>query len=199
MRRMSSFVQGLRRISTSSLSFKDMSLSPDRRRVSSSDLVGTTLNGDDASTKSRQTSNQQSLDAIVTAEEIDPAALVSSKRDVLPRDRPNLEGLLNYHVAQVERIKREVDENNETIEQLMYTYYDMSHHAHLMHTTEHLHARIQGVRNSRNRLAKFVLFHLQEMERIGEMKQVLNGHPHGLPKRVRGLPTYREWNAMFSI
>lgn len=99
-----------------------------------------------------------------------PATPPPSPRDILPVDGMKLEGILNYHLSQLDRIKRELREHNTTIEQLDYTLADLATHPEMQYTTERLVARIQGVRNARNLLAKFVVFHLQEIERIMLLK-----------------------------
>jgi hypothetical protein len=94
-----------------------------------------------------------------------------SPRDPLPGDSIKLEGILNYHLSQLDRIKRELREHNTTIEQLAYTLADLATHPEMKYTAGRLVARIQGVRNARNLLAKFVAFHLQEIERIMSLKR----------------------------
>ena len=94
-----------------------------------------------------------------------------SPRDPLPNDSTKLEGILNYHLSQLGRIKRELREHNTTIEQLAYTLADLTAHPEMQYTAGRLVARIQGVRNARNLLAKFVAFHLQEIERIMLLKR----------------------------
>ncbi|WEW54993.1 hypothetical protein PRK78_000420 [Emydomyces testavorans] len=176
MQRMSSFMQGLRRISGSSLPSKEESPSPIDRRASSADHSSSVLNRDNTSMNSSRRMSQYILKDVLSAAESESPSLLTSPRDILPNDSSQLEGLLNYHVGQLERIKREVDMHNETIGQLTYTYYDMRQHSHLVHAAGCLYARIQGLRNARNRLAKFVLFHLRELERIDEAKGSLEKH-----------------------
>lgn len=95
--------------------------------------------------------------------------------DTLPDDQVKLDGILNYHLSQLDRIQREVKGHNATLEQLHYTLTDMKGQEGKKHTAERLYWRIQGVRNCRNLLAGFVVFHLQEIDRISDLKQSTGG------------------------
>ncbi|KAK2746630.1 hypothetical protein FQN57_002974 [Myotisia sp. PD_48] len=99
----------------------------------------------------------------------------SSPRDPLPEDNAELDGVLNYHLGQLDRIKREIVQYNTTLEQLNYTITDMVNHPAIQHAATQLHDRLQGVRNARNLLAKFVVFHLQEIDRISSVKISMGG------------------------
>ncbi|EAS32466.3 uncharacterized protein CIMG_03490 [Coccidioides immitis RS] len=169
--------------------------SPVRRRASNANLLGAPVNRDDsAGSRGSRRRTSQLLGEIFSAAELEAPGLLDSPRDDLPYDRLKLEGLVNYHVGQLERLKREIQGHNETIGQLACTLRSMRHKDHLVHAAGCLNARIQGVKNTRNRLAKFVMFHLQEMERIEEF-----GRPLGFrPGRFRELPTFGGWNRLFA-
>ncbi|EEP82425.1 predicted protein [Uncinocarpus reesii 1704] len=185
MRRMSSFMQGLRRISGPYSAETTPSFVPER--ASNAGRFRPAMDRD-GSTSSRGGSGQHRTNDVLAAAELDVSALSSSPCDTLPYDHVKLDGLMNYHAGQLERIKREVIAQNETVEQLTYTLHDLRGHGDLEHTSECLHARIQSLRNSRNRLAKFVMFHLRELERIDEVKQVMReeqGQEHsGVSHRI---------------
>ena len=98
--------------------------------------------------------------------------------DHLPSDMAALDGLINHHLAQVESLKRELKHYNRKADQFYLTYLDMVQRAEFPGTTEMLKQRIQGLRNARNLLARFVQFHLQELERVIKVKQELgSGRP----------------------
>lgn len=153
------------------MSAREESLSPGGRRVSSSSY----FQGDEPSANSRPWSIQDVLRDVRTAAEREPPTPPTSTRDPLPTDFTKLEGLQNFHVGQLERIKREVEFHNDSIGQMEYTFNDALQHSELRNVAECLNARIQGLRNTRNRLAKFVLFHLHELERIEEEMNRLKG------------------------
>ncbi|KAK2841605.1 hypothetical protein FQN49_006090 [Arthroderma sp. PD_2] len=99
-----------------------------------------------------------------------------SPRDDLPRDFVALDGLLNYHLSQLDRIKREIRDHNTTLDQLAYTLADMSTRPEVQYAAMYMNWRLQGVRNARNLLAKFVAFHLQEIDRVSALKQDMGGN-----------------------
>lgn len=94
-------------------------------------------------------------------------------KDTLPHDSAALDGLVNFHLGQLERIKRELKHYNRTSDQLTVTYAGMCERSEMPGTTEQLKQRIQGVLNARNLLSRFVMFHLQELERILSLKTEL--------------------------
>ncbi|KAF3491446.1 uncharacterized protein GIQ15_00963 [Arthroderma uncinatum] len=105
-----------------------------------------------------------------------PPSSPPSPRDELPRDFVALDGLLNYHLGQLDRIKREIKEHNTTLDQLSYTLSDMSTRPEVQYAAMYMNWRLQGVRNARNLLAKFVAFHLQEIDRVSALKQEMGGN-----------------------
>lgn len=180
MRRVSTFMKRLRTVSAYTPPPEAPEPSTIRRRASASDLlspVPTCLNNNSgietASINSRSRNSQFQFKDVFSVKESDPPPAPPTVRDELPKDHLKLEGLLNYHIGQLERIKREVDDHNATVEQLSYTHADMQQHEYLTHAAECLYARIQGIKNARNLLAKFVAFHIQEVERIAEVKHAL--------------------------
>ncbi|EFQ98278.1 hypothetical protein MGYG_01311 [Nannizzia gypsea CBS 118893] len=119
-----------------------------------------------------------------------------SPRDELPKDFVALDGLLNYHLSQLDRIKSEIKEHNTTLDQLGYTLANMSTRPEVQYAAMYMNWRLQGVRNARNLLAKFVAFHLQEIDRISALKLEMGGND--VLEICRNLPSSREWNDMFS-
>ncbi|PGH23310.1 hypothetical protein AJ80_02562 [Polytolypa hystricis UAMH7299] len=117
-------------------------------------------------------------------------------RDALPEDSSKLDGILNYHFSQLDKIMSEVHERNSQIERLSYTYNSIRNEAHMHVTSEKLRMRIQGVRNARNLLARHVAFHLGEIDRTACKKQSLGGL-RDVPDIFRHLPSEKEWTAMF--
>lgn len=170
MKRMSSISEGLRRMISSAMPAREESFSPYGRRVSG---LGS-LQGGETSTGFRRWAIQDVLRDVLTSER-ESATRPTSTRDPLPTDPTNLEGLQNFHIGQLERIKREVEFHNESIAQMEYTWNDAVQYSDLRNVAECLNARIQGLRNTRNRLAKFVLFHLHELDRIEEELDKLRG------------------------
>ncbi|EEH39915.2 hypothetical protein PAAG_02104 [Paracoccidioides lutzii Pb01] len=91
--------------------------------------------------------------------------------DELPRDANKLEGIMNYHLGQLDRLRLELDLQNETIERLSRTLTPED----LEHTAQKLLARVRVARNSRNLLAPFMGFHLREIKRIIELRWKMSG------------------------
>ncbi|KAM5439624.1 hypothetical protein MferCBS31731_004380 [Microsporum ferrugineum] len=104
-----------------------------------------------------------------------PSCAPPSPRDELPKDFVALDGLLNYHLSQLDRIKKEIREHNTTLDQLAYTLANMSA-PEVQCAAMYMNWRLQGVRNARNLLAKFVAFHLQEIDRISALKLEMGGN-----------------------
>jgi hypothetical protein len=102
--------------------------------------------------------------------------------DPLPRNNALLDGLANYHLGQLDRLKRELKHDNRHIDQLSVTYADLCRRGDMKGTADMLKHRIRLAMNSRNLLSRFVAFHLQELERILELKGEL-----GLGKPVPNL------------
>jgi hypothetical protein len=102
--------------------------------------------------------------------------------DHLPRNNALLDGLANYHLGQLDRLKRELKQHNRNIDHLSVTYSDLCRRGDMKGTADMLKHRIRGALNSRNLLSRFVAFHLQELERILELKGEL-----GLGKPVPNL------------
>ncbi|KAL1954265.1 hypothetical protein VTO42DRAFT_1451 [Malbranchea cinnamomea] len=117
-------------------------------------------------------------------------------KDPLPHDSSKLDGLVNYHLGQIERIKRELKHFNRTIDQLTLTYMNMAENGEMPGTTYYLDERIKVAVNSRNLLSRFVAFHLQELERILILKLEL-GQGRPVPNLFVNLPTDAEWNELF--
>ncbi|KAI5296566.1 hypothetical protein KEM52_000014 [Ascosphaera acerosa] len=103
--------------------------------------------------------------------------MTQEQKDALPNDAGPLDGLLNYHLGQLGRLKQEVATYNATIEQLDYTYRDMIGYPTATHTAQMLWARIQAERAARDSLFSFAMFHVEEIERIVRHKACLAGAP----------------------
>lgn len=97
-------------------------------------------------------------------------------KDPLPNDAGSLDGLLNYHLSQLGRIKNEVINYNTTIEQLEYTYCDIMNTTSKI-TSHMLWARIQAARLARDNLCSFAMFHVEEIDRIVQHKTTMMGSP----------------------
>ncbi|KAK2790063.1 hypothetical protein FQN53_000719 [Emmonsiellopsis sp. PD_33] len=201
MSRMSSLKDKFRSTSSSNPSKPQMS-TPLRRNCSAGDLLnrtpssGSTNSTPSSKHKTNLMSFLEHFSRSGGAPSSSPPPL-TSPGDVLPQDPGRLEGILNYHLSQLDRIKRELADHNETIEQLSYTLTDIQGQDDMRHSTEKLRSRIQGVRNARNLLARYVAFHLQEIERIVALKCTMAGTKE-MPNIFKHLPTDFEWNEMFS-
>ncbi|KAI5289285.1 hypothetical protein KEM54_004123 [Ascosphaera aggregata] len=126
-----------------------------------------------------------------------PPSPAYEAKDSLPGDSTALDGLLNYHLSQLGRIKREVVGYNTTIEQLEYTYCDMVQHTASSFTAKMLWSRIQAERTARNNLCSFAMFHVDEIERIVQHKASVACSPEIVTNIYKQMPTYHEWNELF--
>lgn len=92
--------------------------------------------------------------------------------DPLPDDQVKLEGIVNYHLSQVGRLKLEVDHYNSTIELLSCTTPPEGMEC----VARKLHERIRGVMDARKQLGEFMSFHVREIYRILKLKQEMTGN-----------------------
>ncbi|PGH12002.1 hypothetical protein AJ79_04511 [Helicocarpus griseus UAMH5409] len=112
--------------------------------------------------------------------------------DNLPQDLDELEGIINYHLSQLGQLRIEIAQHNETIDKLAVT----SSPENLNDTAQKLHVRVQGARNARNLLSRFLKFHLLEIGRIVELKWKITGKKE-FPEIYKSLPTYNDLRDMF--
>lgn len=104
-------------------------------------------------------------------------------KDPLPQNSTKLDALCNYHLGQLDRIKRELKQFNRNIDQLKLTFQNMCRDVEMDAfdgTRFLMEERIKTSTLSRNALAKFVAFHLQELERLLVRKLEL-GHASSVP------------------
>ncbi|KAG5203942.1 hypothetical protein GTR04_7329 [Trichophyton interdigitale] len=175
-----------------------------RRKISTSSLLRIPTTDEEAPISVHFTSDDSSKPCITTppprgregSHSPTPSSAPPSPRDELPKDFVALDGLLNYHLSQLDRIKNEIKEHNTTLDQLSYTLANMSTRPEVQCAAMYMNWRFQGVRNARNLLAKFVAFHLQEIDRISALKLEMGGND--VLEICRNLPSSREWNDMFS-
>ncbi|OAX80663.1 hypothetical protein ACJ72_04997 [Emergomyces africanus] len=92
--------------------------------------------------------------------------------DSLPDDQVKLDGLVNYHLSQLDKLNLELARHNETIELLSRTNppEDMGCVA------EKLLERIRLAKDARNLLEPFMKFHVHEVWSILQLKQQVAGN-----------------------
>ncbi|KKZ60668.1 hypothetical protein EMCG_04652 [[Emmonsia] crescens] len=102
-----------------------------------------------------------------------PSNPASNAVDLLPDDLTKLNGTVNYHLSQVDRLKLELAYHNETIELLSCTNPPEGMEC----VAKKLLERIQGAKDARNLLAHFMTFHVSEVWRIFKLKHEIAGTP----------------------
>lgn len=104
-------------------------------------------------------------------------------KDPLPRNPTKLDEICNYHLAQLDRIQQELIQLNHNIDSLRVMFQSVCEDETMDAydgTRFLLEERVTNAIVSRNSLAKFVAFHLQEVERILVRKAEL-GYPNSIP------------------
>lgn len=104
-------------------------------------------------------------------------------KDPLPRNATKLDAICNYHLAQLDRIQQELIQLNHNIDSLRAIFQSVCEDENMDAydgTRYLLEERVTNAIMSRNSLAKFVTFHLQEVERILVRKAEL-GFQNSIP------------------
>ncbi|OJD13283.1 hypothetical protein AJ78_06243 [Emergomyces pasteurianus Ep9510] len=114
--------------------------------------------------------------------------------DRLPDDQVKLDGIVNYHLSQLDRLHLELAWHNEAIELLSRTNPPKD----MRCLAEKLLERIRRAKDARNLLEPFMKFHVHEVWRILKLKQKVAGNDEkDYPAIPRSLPTDQELRSMF--
>jgi hypothetical protein len=124
--------------------------------------------------------------------------------DELPFDKVGLDARLNYHLAELDRLRKLVMTRNEDIRELSF-------HAH---TTENRHREgmpravskafelVEEVRQSRNNMIRYVDFQQRQIRRIARRREEIDiraGQQPATSQMYKDLEKEAEWMELFSV
>lgn len=123
--------------------------------------------------------------------------------DELPHTREGLEARLNYHLGELDRVRKLVHQRNEEIKE---TSYRLHTHQRLKEEVpralQKLKELLDNVRQQRNSYANFVDYHRGEIRRIGQRREELD-LSQGIKPATREMYTAfereAEWVQLFSV
>lgn len=94
-------------------------------------------------------------------------------RDELPTNPAKLDGVINYHLGELDRLKRELEYHTELLTQLSYTLGDISRREWMQVSTRRMQKRMHDILAFRTSLGKIVGYHRFELERVAELKRMM--------------------------
>lgn len=100
-------------------------------------------------------------------------ALHEDDRDELPTSPAKLDGVINFHLGELDRLKRELEYHTELLTQLSYTLGDISRREWMQVSTLRMQKRMQDILAFRTSLGKIVGYHRFELERVAELKRMM--------------------------
>lgn len=106
------------------------------------------------------------------------ASFNEEDRDELPANPAKLDGFINYHLGELDRLRRELEYYTELLSQLSYTLGDISRREGMQVSTQRMQKRMQDIMNFRTSLGKIVGYHRFELERVAELKKLLGEVNH---------------------
>lgn len=126
------------------------------------------------------------------------------RRDELPDTRPELEIRLNYHLAELDRLKRLIRQMNDNIrdQNPRYQCFLTTHAREMDLSVIRLGELLQFSRDTRNSYGSFVAYHRREIERISEKRVALDiadGIEPRLPEIYSRLANDFEWMSLFLV
>ncbi|KAK2761235.1 hypothetical protein FQN54_001757 [Arachnomyces sp. PD_36] len=121
-------------------------------------------------------------------------------RDEIPSDPARLDGFINYHLSELERLKREVEHHNVILTQLSYTLADVARREGMEVSTQRMQKHMQDIVTFRTSLGKTIGYHRFELERVAEFKKSMGGINNikaKIPEALINLPNDFEWRELF--
>lgn len=100
-------------------------------------------------------------------------AIHDDDRDELPTNPAKLDGVINFHLGELDRLKREIEYHTELLTQLSYTLGDISRREGMQVSTRRMQKRMQDIFAFRTSLGKIVGYHRFELERVAELKRMM--------------------------
>lgn len=123
--------------------------------------------------------------------------------DELPHSREGLEARLNYHLGELDRVRKLVLQRNEEIKE---TSYRLHTHQRLREEVpqalKKLKELLDSVRQQRNSYAHFVDYHRGEIRRIGKRREELDlsqGIQPATREMYKAFEREEEWVQLFSV
>ena len=92
-------------------------------------------------------------------------------RDELPEDLARLDGFMNYHLGELDRIILELDYHNGVKARLQVTLGDISRREGMNVSTNRINQRIADIDDFRSKLGSIVGYHRYELERVTDERK----------------------------
>ncbi|KEF60867.1 uncharacterized protein A1O9_02429 [Exophiala aquamarina CBS 119918] len=123
--------------------------------------------------------------------------------DELPHTREGLEARLNYHLGELDRLRKLVYQRNDEIKEISYRLQiHQRTREEVPRSLQKLKELLDNVRQQRNSYAHFVDYHRGEIRRIGQRREELDlsqGIQPATKDMYKAFEREAEWVQLFSV